>query len=382
MANALSREQVADALYKAGFRGQDLVNMVAIAGRESGYQPAAHRSDQPKSKLSGDLGLFQINYSNWPTISKTLGLTSKRQLFDPVVNAKAAKVLFDSGGYRPWAAGPNGWAADGDPFYKTNRNAAASAVNNYLQNPNQHRVSSGNTATTNGGASSNSGVARNPSKVEAPNLMSDIPQRKPIPDYKPPAVDPDSQQGLTTLLEGFGIDYPTAPRATPQLLAFLRGLGAKVDAVEDQYDTAIENLNERRSNSMSDLQLSDQRRRRSIANDAVRRGALTSGATNTTYSQHSENVANKQADIQRAYAESNDAAQATYDNAMGSYRQNALERVVDEETKQEEYDKRMQAEVEALRRQQEENDLAYQRTMEAQQRAANAQAAMYNNAYR
>ena len=77
---ALSGAQVAQVVYQAGFRGQDLTNMVAIARRESGWQATAHRSDQPKHKLSGDLGLFQINYVNWPVVSRALGLSSKSQL--------------------------------------------------------------------------------------------------------------------------------------------------------------------------------------------------------------------------------------------------------------------------------------------------------------
>jgi hypothetical protein len=127
---ALSAEQVAQICYQAGFRGADLVAMVAIAKRESSYNPSAHRTDQDPSALSGDMGLFQINYVNWNTVSSALGLTDKRQLFDPLINAKAAKVLFDRSGLAPWTAGAGGWTAGGDPFYGTNRSAAEAAVKN------------------------------------------------------------------------------------------------------------------------------------------------------------------------------------------------------------------------------------------------------------
>lgn len=127
---ALTAEQVASILYGVGFRGEDLVRMTAIAKRESGYNPAAHRSDQPLSKLSGDMGLFQINYSNWDLVSRELGLTNKAQLFDPVVNARAAKVLFDRSGYSGWTMGSNGWQAGGDPMKGTNVQAARQAVQN------------------------------------------------------------------------------------------------------------------------------------------------------------------------------------------------------------------------------------------------------------
>lgn len=130
---ALTGEQVAQIVYQAGFRGEDLVRMVGIAKRESGWNPAAHRSDQDKSKLSGDMGLFQINYVNWPLVSQALGLTSKTQLFDPAINAKAAKLLFDRSGFAPWTMGPNGWQAGGDPMKGVNVEAARQAVNNAQQ---------------------------------------------------------------------------------------------------------------------------------------------------------------------------------------------------------------------------------------------------------
>jgi hypothetical protein len=126
---ALSGESVAQILYQAGFRGQDLINMLAISKRESGWTPDAHRTDQDPSALSGDLGLFQINYTNWDLVSRTLGLTSKTQLFDPLINARAAKVLFDASGLSPWTMGSNGWAAGGDPFKGTNVGEATQIVN-------------------------------------------------------------------------------------------------------------------------------------------------------------------------------------------------------------------------------------------------------------
>jgi hypothetical protein len=125
---ALSGESVAQILYQAGFRGQDLINMVAISKRESGWNPAAHRTDNDPSRMTGDMGLFQINSVNWPTVSQALGLSSKSQLFDPLVNAKAAMVLFQQNGLFPWGMGPNGWAAGGDPFKGTNRAEATQVV--------------------------------------------------------------------------------------------------------------------------------------------------------------------------------------------------------------------------------------------------------------
>ena len=160
---ALSGAQVAQVVYQAGFRGQDLTNMVAIARRESGWQATAHRSDQPKHKLSGDLGLFQINYVNWPVVSRALGLSSKSQLFDPVISARAAKVLFDAGGYGPWAAGPGGWQKDGNALYGTNIGQAQNAVSEAQSRGMLGQAYGGNAegGYSDGGAS-NSGGAANP----------------------------------------------------------------------------------------------------------------------------------------------------------------------------------------------------------------------------
>ena len=126
---ALSGEQVASIAYQAGFRDEVLVQMVGIAQRESSWNPAAHRSDRPKSQLSGDMGLFQINYTNWPLVSSALGLTDRSQLFDPLTNARAAKVLFDaSGGLAPWSMAAGGWTANGNPLYGVNLTTARTAV--------------------------------------------------------------------------------------------------------------------------------------------------------------------------------------------------------------------------------------------------------------
>lgn len=130
---ALSGTQVAQIAYEAGFRGQDLINMVAIAKRESGWQPDAHRSDQPKSSLSGDRGLFQIN-SVWDAQLIQAGIiSSKQDLFDPLKNARAAAYVASKQGLAAWGMGSNGWAAGGDPFRGTNRDEAQQAVNQAQQ---------------------------------------------------------------------------------------------------------------------------------------------------------------------------------------------------------------------------------------------------------
>jgi len=125
----MTREEVAQLLYEVGFRDDDLVSMVAIAGRESSYDPGAHRTNRDPSMMVGDFGLFQINYINdTPSFRQAVGFTDRAQLLDPEVNARAAKHLFDRGGLAPWTAGPGGWTEGGDPLFHTDVHAAREAV--------------------------------------------------------------------------------------------------------------------------------------------------------------------------------------------------------------------------------------------------------------
>jgi hypothetical protein len=126
---ALSAEQVAQIAFAAGFRGQALVDMVAIARRESGYRSDAHRTDRPGQQRTGDFGLWQVNYVNVPQLVQAGIINQASDLLDPAKNARAAFLLSGGGqNLRPWAAGPGGWNQAGDPFYGTNRNAAQAAV--------------------------------------------------------------------------------------------------------------------------------------------------------------------------------------------------------------------------------------------------------------
>lgn len=124
----LSATEVAQIAYQAGWRGDALTGIVAIARRESGYKSDAHRTDRDPSALSGDMGLTQINYTNADMLQQAGIISSRRDLFDPVVNMRAALHLYQQSGWFPWSMGPGGWTADGDPFYGTNRSAAAAAV--------------------------------------------------------------------------------------------------------------------------------------------------------------------------------------------------------------------------------------------------------------
>lgn len=85
----------------AGFKGTDLVNMIAIAGRESRYDPTAVNIG-PRDH---SIGLWQINQ-----LAHKGKYGSDSQLKNPLVNAKAAWALFKAAGLSPWnhAGGPLG----------------------------------------------------------------------------------------------------------------------------------------------------------------------------------------------------------------------------------------------------------------------------------
>lgn len=108
--------QAAAAAYRAGFRGDDLIKIVAIAGRESGWNPRA------KNPNTSDHGMWQINWSSNKDIAKSLGANNAEDLFDPYLNAKVAFELFnnakswakgDNPGFHPWRGSDTGWNNSG-----------------------------------------------------------------------------------------------------------------------------------------------------------------------------------------------------------------------------------------------------------------------------
>ena len=118
--------QVANTLRKAGFKGRDLVEAVAIAYRESRFNPKSHNPKYPDNSY----GLMQINMRN--DIPGMLGMGTKRlkdfnipnneALFDPKTNAKAAWKL--SGGGDQF----NAWKLNGNHLTATNVPAAEKFV--------------------------------------------------------------------------------------------------------------------------------------------------------------------------------------------------------------------------------------------------------------
>lgn len=131
----------ARAAYQAGFRGEDLFKIVAIAGRESGWNPTA------VNQSSRDTGMWQIAPMNWAPYTQ-------EQLLDPFNNAKVAFRLFQSSGFHGWKATSSrmknekgtwvvdptgkstskGWAANGDEMWNTeaHKPEALAAVSPYM----------------------------------------------------------------------------------------------------------------------------------------------------------------------------------------------------------------------------------------------------------
>lgn len=127
----LTREQAAQIAYQAGFRGENLIKMVAIAGRESGYNAGAHRTNSARERLSGDRGLWQINHDAWDAQLIEAGVIQHASdLFDPLTNARAAMFVFQRQGLDAWAmgSGTSGYRSGGDPLHNTNMTAAQAAV--------------------------------------------------------------------------------------------------------------------------------------------------------------------------------------------------------------------------------------------------------------
>lgn len=130
--NTLPGDQVAQIAYQAGFRGEDLVTAVAIAHRESGWAPNIHGTEVDPSKVSGDRGLWQINSSNDAGLKAAGIINQPTDLFNPVINARAAYYLYSHEGndFAPaWSVGSGGWDGVSSPIPSQDRmNTARQAV--------------------------------------------------------------------------------------------------------------------------------------------------------------------------------------------------------------------------------------------------------------
>jgi len=106
----LNGVQLADILWRAGFKGVAHRTAWAIANRESGRRPGAYNGNLGTGDNS--YGLFQINMlgSLGPSRRAAYGISSNAALFDPLTNAKAAFKLSRGGrDFGAWGIGPNAY---------------------------------------------------------------------------------------------------------------------------------------------------------------------------------------------------------------------------------------------------------------------------------
>ena len=109
-------EKLTNLARSVGIPEEKVSTMVAIALAESGGNPT---NDTVKSGLDPDkknefsLGLWQINMIDKPGLMlgeerrKQFGISSNEELYDPVVNAKAALAILNSQGLSAWGAYTN-----------------------------------------------------------------------------------------------------------------------------------------------------------------------------------------------------------------------------------------------------------------------------------
>ena len=92
----------------AGFNDRDASIMAAIAMAESGGRSAAHNNNAATGDNS--YGLWQVNMLGrmGPERRRNFGIGSNEALFDPAVNASAARKVFESQGFGAWSVFKSG----------------------------------------------------------------------------------------------------------------------------------------------------------------------------------------------------------------------------------------------------------------------------------
>ena len=126
----LSRQQIRDLAQQAGFPENQLDMAVEVAMKESGGNPRAHNGNANTGDNS--YGLWQINMigSMGPARRKDFKISSNEQLFDPAINARAAKRIYDQAGgsWKPWSTADSARAALGTPNTDNNADSTGSSA--------------------------------------------------------------------------------------------------------------------------------------------------------------------------------------------------------------------------------------------------------------
>ena len=182
------------------------------------------------------------------------------------------------------------------------------------------------------------------------------------------ATKTESGQAMTSLLSRFGVNYDNAPAPTPAMLAFMRGLGMTLDTAADAKQRTIARANERTTTTLSDIDRGNERTKRNMLADLVRRGVLRSGEANTRYGEQAENVASQKSTALRGQAEAIDSADIQYNTTRDSLRYGALEKVLGDETNQATTKAMRAAQQADWERQDASTEKMYQRTRKAEDR--------------
>lgn len=104
----LSVGQLKSLAMAAGFNDRDASIMAAIAMAESGGRSSAHNNNAATGDNS--YGLWQVNMLGrmGPERRRQFGIGSNEALFDPAVNASAARKVFESQGFGAWSVFKSG----------------------------------------------------------------------------------------------------------------------------------------------------------------------------------------------------------------------------------------------------------------------------------
>ena len=104
----LSVGQLKSLAMAAGFNDRDASIMAAIAMAESGGRSGAHNNNAATGDNS--YGLWQVNMLGrmGPERRRSFGIGSNEALFDPAVNAGAARKVFESQGFGAWSVFKSG----------------------------------------------------------------------------------------------------------------------------------------------------------------------------------------------------------------------------------------------------------------------------------
>jgi hypothetical protein len=102
----VSIEQLKQLATSAGFSSNEIPTMVSIAMAESGGNSRAHNTKRPDNSY----GLWQINMLDemGPERRKQFGISTNEELFDPLTNARVAKIIRDRQGFGAWSVYKSG----------------------------------------------------------------------------------------------------------------------------------------------------------------------------------------------------------------------------------------------------------------------------------